>query len=340
MTYSARVFRILIASPSDVEEERDAVVSVIQAWNDSHSRSREIVLLPLRWETHTAPEFGTRPQEVINRAIVDDCDLVVGIFWTRLGSPSGQADSGTIEEIERASKANKPIMLYFSRAQINPRDIDMEQLSRLKLFEDRVKQNSLVETYKSQNQFRDKFSQQLEIKIKEIQRLTQYQVKQFVLSFVNYDGNIIGKGMKYSSIYYDVTDLLNASAEKREELGSLVNQYIRFHQTVPIAMVLSNIGTTGVRNIFTELKYRSTTESTILLTQKPAIDEIYGSEVLWNRDREVAEYLRFLGDSIDEESNSSDDVSHAIPKTLLPISSSVNSIIRRKHFMTKKTIHS
>jgi hypothetical protein len=73
MAYSARVFRILIASPSDVEEERDAVVSVIQAWNDLHSRSREIVLLPLRWETHTAPEFGTRPQEVINREIVDDC---------------------------------------------------------------------------------------------------------------------------------------------------------------------------------------------------------------------------------------------------------------------------
>jgi hypothetical protein len=71
MAYSARVFRVLIASPSDVEEERDAVVSVIQAWNDLHSRSREIVLLPLRWETHTAPEFGTRPQDVINRAIVD-----------------------------------------------------------------------------------------------------------------------------------------------------------------------------------------------------------------------------------------------------------------------------
>jgi hypothetical protein len=123
MSYSARVFRILIASPSDVEEERDAVVSVIQAWNDLHSRTRALVLLPLRWETHTAPEYGTRPQEVINRTIVDDCDLVVGIFWTRLGSPSGEADSGTIEEIERASRASKPVMLYFSRAEINPHDM-------------------------------------------------------------------------------------------------------------------------------------------------------------------------------------------------------------------------
>jgi len=126
------------------------------------------------------------------RAAKDDCDLVVGIFWTRIGSPSGEADSGTIEEIERASSANKPVMLYFSRAEINPHDIDMEQLRRLKLFEDRVKQNSLVETYKSKNQFRDKFSQQLEIKIKEIERLSNSRAKQFALSFLNYDGSLLG----------------------------------------------------------------------------------------------------------------------------------------------------
>jgi hypothetical protein len=269
MAYSARVFRVLIASPSDVEEERDAVVSVIQAWNDLHSRSREIVLLPLRWETHTAPEFGTRPQEVINRAIVDDCDLVVGIFWTRLGSPSGKADSGTIEEIERASKANKPIMLYFSRTEINPHDIDMDQLSRLKLFENRVKQNSLVESYRSKNQFRDKFSQQLEIKVKEIERLSRSRAEQFALSFVNHDGNIIARGMKYCCIYFNVSDPLDTPARNKEELRSLVNQYVRFHQTVPIALMLENVGPTGVRNIFAELTYRSTTESTMLFTQKP-----------------------------------------------------------------------
>src|SRR5438270_8352332 len=40
---------------------------------------------PLRWETHTAPEYGRRPQEVINRQIVDHCDFLVGVFWTRVG---------------------------------------------------------------------------------------------------------------------------------------------------------------------------------------------------------------------------------------------------------------
>jgi hypothetical protein len=43
---------------------------------------------------------------------------------------------------------------------------------------------------------------------------------------------------------------------------------------------LENIGVTGVRNIFVELTYRSTAESTILLTQKPTIDE---TSDLWSK---------------------------------------------------------
>ena len=275
MSYSARVLRILIASPSDVEEEREAVVSVIQAWNDLHSRTRELVLLPLRWETHTAPEFGTRPQDVINRAIVDDCDLVVGIFWTRLGSPSGEADSGTVEEIERASKAGKPIMLYFSRTEINPHDIDMGQMNRLKLFEERVRHNSLVERYKTKNQFRDKFSQQLEIKIKEIERLNYFRSNQFEISFIDCDGTY-KEEMEYTCIYYDVIDLVDNHDKK--EISHIINQFVRFHQTVPIAVLLENIGNAGVRNIFAELNYNSTSETTILLTQRATIDESYSSE--------------------------------------------------------------
>jgi hypothetical protein len=115
MAYDGRVYRILIASPSDVDEERDTAVRVIQEWNDLYSYSRKVVLLPLRWETHTAPEYGTRPQEIINRAIVDECDLLVGIFWTRIGSPTGSADSGTLEEIERVATAGKPINIIECR---------------------------------------------------------------------------------------------------------------------------------------------------------------------------------------------------------------------------------
>jgi hypothetical protein len=167
MAYDSRVYRILIASPSDVEEEREIAVKVIQEWNDLYSYSRKVALLPLRWETHTAPDYGTRPQEVINRAIVDECDLLVGIFWTRLGSPTGAADSGTLEEIERVGKAGKPIMLYFSKVEIDPDRIDIEQIEKLKEFKEKSYPKGLVENYRKVIEFRDKFSKQLELKIRD-----------------------------------------------------------------------------------------------------------------------------------------------------------------------------
>jgi hypothetical protein len=83
MAYESRVYRVLIASPSDVDTERDIAVSVIQEWNDLHSFTKKVTLLPLRWETHSAPLLGTRPQQIINKAIVDDSDGLPSFLWTR-----------------------------------------------------------------------------------------------------------------------------------------------------------------------------------------------------------------------------------------------------------------
>src|SRR3954454_20956167 len=144
MAYDSRGFRILIASPSDAHEEREIAVRLIQEWNDLNSYTRKVVLLPLRWETHTAPEYGTRPQDVINRAIVDQCDLLIGVFWTRIGSPTGAADSGTLEEIERVARAGKPVMLYFSKIGVDPGILDLDQVENLKRFKEKTYPQSLT----------------------------------------------------------------------------------------------------------------------------------------------------------------------------------------------------
>lgn len=168
MSYEAKVFRILIASPSDVTEEREIAVKTIQEWNDLNSSERKIVLLPLRWESHTAPEYGARPQEVINRQVVDHCDLVIGIFWTRIGSPTGVADSGTLEEIERSASRGNPVMLYFSQVKKDPNQIDLEQLAKLRAFKDKTFPKALVEGYTTQIEFRDKLAKQLEIQLRNL----------------------------------------------------------------------------------------------------------------------------------------------------------------------------
>jgi hypothetical protein len=86
MAFESRVFQLLIASPSDVADERSVITDLVEEWNYANSRERGVVILPLAWETHTSPEMGAPPQTIINRQIVDECDLVVGVFWNRLGT--------------------------------------------------------------------------------------------------------------------------------------------------------------------------------------------------------------------------------------------------------------
>ena len=86
MSYTARVVKVMIASPSDVAKERQLIRDVIQEWNAIHAEDRRIVLMPVGWETHSAPDMGDRPQAIINKQLLKSCDLLVAVFWTRVFS--------------------------------------------------------------------------------------------------------------------------------------------------------------------------------------------------------------------------------------------------------------
>lgn len=161
MTYQATVVKVMIASPSDVAQERRLACDVIHEWNDVHADDRKIVLLPVGWESHSSPEMGERPQALINKQILNDCDLLIAVFWTRLGSPTGKSASGTVEEIEEHLLAGKPTMIYFSAAPVRPDSVDSEQYDALKQFREACRERGLVEEYESVSEFRDKLVRQL-----------------------------------------------------------------------------------------------------------------------------------------------------------------------------------
>ncbi len=151
----------MIASPGDVAAERLVARHVIEEWNAVHSYERRTVLLPVAWETHASPAMGTRAQEIINRQILRDSDLLVAIFWTRLGTPTGSSASGTAEEIEEHLRAGKPAMLYFSSAPIRLDSVDEGQYRALREFKHSYEARGLVEQYESITEFREKFWRQL-----------------------------------------------------------------------------------------------------------------------------------------------------------------------------------
>ena len=165
MSYDARVFNVMIASPSDVASEREIVREVIYDWNAVHSERENIVLLPVGWESHSSPEMGARPQEIINRQTLDGCDLLVGIFGTRIGTDTGEYESGTIEEIERHNALGKPAMLYFSKRLGDSDTFDSDQYAKLEELKKDYERRGLYEVYDDDVDFKDKFYRQLEIKV-------------------------------------------------------------------------------------------------------------------------------------------------------------------------------
>ena len=165
MSYSADVYKVMIASPSDVSAERSIVREVLSEWNVVNSDARRQVLLPIGWETHSVPEMGDRPQALINKQILHDCDLLVGVFWTRIGTATGEYASGTVEEIEEHIKTGRPTMLYFSSAPVLPDSVDSDQYRRLKEFKLSCQSRGLYEPYGDIQDFRTKLYRQLQLKV-------------------------------------------------------------------------------------------------------------------------------------------------------------------------------
>lgn len=142
MSFTATVLRVAIASPSDVQGARTAVEKALLDWNSANSAAKKVILLPWRWETSSVPLLGSHPQELINAQGIDSADIVIALFGSRLGAPTPDAVSGTVEEVERAVSSNKPVHLYFSTGPL-PNDVDTRQVDGLRQFKNEIQQRGL-----------------------------------------------------------------------------------------------------------------------------------------------------------------------------------------------------
>jgi hypothetical protein len=155
MPQNGKIYRILIASPSDCVKERVAIPEIIHSWNSVHSFQTGVILEPVMWETHVIPELGARPQAIINNQIVDSCDFLIGAFWTRIGTATGDHLSGTVEEIERLRLQGKKVILYFSSAPVIPDSINHDQYTSLIAYKKKLREEGITFDYSDVGQFRE-----------------------------------------------------------------------------------------------------------------------------------------------------------------------------------------
>jgi hypothetical protein len=98
---------MLIASPGDVQAERNTLAMVIEELNTGVARDRDLRLEPARWETDAYPGFHLEgPQGWIDDILqIEDCDILIGISWKHFGTPVQDAASRTEHEFRQAYEA-------------------------------------------------------------------------------------------------------------------------------------------------------------------------------------------------------------------------------------------
>ncbi len=144
-------YKIFLASPSDLQDERASIDEVINELNLTFGKQHDIHLELLKWETHSAPAIAiNHPQEIITSDLGDDYDLFIGLIWKKFGTPTNNAESGTEEEFLNAynrfleNPNSLQILFYFNSKPVSISEINPEQLLRVQNFKSDIGKNKKV----------------------------------------------------------------------------------------------------------------------------------------------------------------------------------------------------
>lgn len=150
-----KTLRMVVASPGDVQTERKAVNKVAEELNHGIAADRNLRLEVIRWETDTYPGFHPEgPQGQVDTGLrIQDCDIFIGIFWQRFGTPVADAQSGTEHEFQIAyeswQRQGRPhIMFYFKDRARHPQSVEAaRQLVKVKEFQEKYEKEGLLWRY-------------------------------------------------------------------------------------------------------------------------------------------------------------------------------------------------
>lgn len=156
-----QMLRIVVASPGDVQAERNALPAVVDELNNGIAMERGLRLDISRWETDAYPGFHPEgPQGLIDPILrIEDCDILIGMFWKRFGTPMKDCKSGTEHEFRRAyevwkQKSRPQIMIYFNQKPYTPKTREeTDQWGQVLEFQQNFPKEGLWWPYKGKSQF-------------------------------------------------------------------------------------------------------------------------------------------------------------------------------------------
>jgi hypothetical protein len=191
MPRTETVVRIFLASPGDLQPEREIVAEVVKSLSTAWTKTQNLRLELARWETDIAPGVGIDVQDVVNRQIGDDYDVFLGLFWKSLGTPTKKFASGSVEEFEKAfarilGDGSPAIMVYFKMSA--PRsldDLDPEQIVAVRSFREQLRSKGvLYREFETAKQFEEMLRLHLSQVVNDISKRPLREIKKGSLSSV------------------------------------------------------------------------------------------------------------------------------------------------------------
>lgn len=175
MSDNVKVYDLLISCPFDISEYIVILEKEINHFNNYWGRFNNTFVRTRHWSKDSYSEFGSHPQKLLNKQIVDTSDLAVGIFWTRFGTPTENYGSGTEEEIERMLMMGKQVFLYFLDKPISPSKLDQKQYNKIISFMNNHKNEGIFFIVQDEKDLAKRFRNHLELYFDSITRGTKFK---------------------------------------------------------------------------------------------------------------------------------------------------------------------
>lgn len=154
---------ILLSCPGDVHRLIPVVERTLHDFNESYTETQYLELYLKHWSRDMYPKSGGKPQDLINRDLIPNCDAAIAVFWCRYGTPEDKYRTGTVEEIEEMIRSGRQVFLYFSEEspsyEMARKGID----PRIAEFKERYKNQGIYWSFKNEDEFSRMLSKHLRL---------------------------------------------------------------------------------------------------------------------------------------------------------------------------------
>lgn len=216
------VYDLLLSCPGDVLDLKDTIEDCVKRFNSSIGEANNIRVNLKHWSTDSFSQFGDKPQNILNKQFINDCDLCVALLGTRFGTPTDNYDSGTEEEIEKMLEQDKQFFLYFVERKVDPSDIKLDQYEKVQNFKTKYSEKGLYTIVKSEEDLRSEFQNALSLYFIKLVSPKAIELQPtFAPNLVISSTNDEGKNVLLTHTHYQKIRLV---AEKEEAIKSLINQ--------------------------------------------------------------------------------------------------------------------